>query len=174
MVWSNLLAYVNPTLDKNGVSWMIWIWLGIMVIATVVELFTMDMTSIWFAVGGLVCLILAAVPQIGWEVQLGVFFGVSIICMMALRPFAKKFLMKKIGTKTNIEAFEGKKIKMLTACENDTYGSAKLGDIVWTVKDDNGERLEAGEMVEVACIEGNKLVVRKIHAETEDVQSKLV
>lgn len=158
----NLLGYVNTTLDKNGISWMIWIWLGVLILSTLIEIFTMDMSSIWFAVAALVAIVLAAIPAVGWEVQLGVFFGIAIVSLLALRPIAKKFLLKKSQEKTNIESFIGRKIKMLTDSNFDTLGSAKVGDVVWSVKDNTGESLFVGEIVEIERIDGNKLIVKKI------------
>ena len=32
----------------------LWVWLGVVVVATVVELMTLDMTSIWFAFSGII------------------------------------------------------------------------------------------------------------------------
>ena len=38
----------------------IWVWLGIVVVALVLEFITMELVSIWFAFGGFVSLIMSA------------------------------------------------------------------------------------------------------------------
>lgn len=160
----NFLCDVNPTVGENGISYMIWIWLGVIVLATLIEILTMDITSIWFALAGFVAMILAIFPVINWYVQLAVFFVVALVCLIALRPFAKKMLAKK-NSKTNVDALVGRKTKLLTACDFETFGTVKFGDVVWNVLAENDDSIEAGSIVVVQRVEGNKLIVVKFEEE---------
>ncbi len=145
-------------------EYMIWIWLSILVVSVLIEIFTMDMTSIWFSIGAVVAMILSAFKEVHWGIQVGVFFAISIICLLALRPFAKKFLMKKTEGKTNIEEFIGKKVKMITQCDFDNLGTTKINDVVWNVKSVDESVLLQNEIVEIVAIKGNKLIAKKIEA----------
>ena len=140
----------------------LWIWLGVIVVATAVELMTLDMTSIWFAVSGLVALILSAFDHIGWLVQLIVFVVLSAVLIVGLRPIAKKFFLRHVNEKTNTDTMIGRKVYMLTAASFGTLGSVRIGDVVWSaIPEDETETIEAGEIVQIIDIRGNKLVVKK-------------
>lgn len=139
-----------------------WIWLALLIVAVVVELISTDMTSIWFAVGALVALILAIFPEVAWYVQLPVFLVVSFALLLALRPIAKKYLSKHDNTKTNVDALVGTRVVLLsvpTATEN---GTAMIGDVKWSVSSDSPDaEFSVGESVEIAEVRGNKLVIKK-------------
>ena len=85
----------------------LWVWLGVVVVATVVELCTMDMTSIWFAASGIVALILSAFPQIHWLVHLIVFIVLSSGFIVGLRPICRKIMLRHMNEKTNVDSLIG-------------------------------------------------------------------
>ena len=45
-------------------QYMVWIWLGILVAAIILEAITQDLVSIWFSVGALVSLVLSGIEMI--------------------------------------------------------------------------------------------------------------
>ena len=140
----------------------LWVWLGVVVVATIVEHFTLDMTSIWFTVSGIVALILSAFKNISWIVQLIVFVVLSAVLIVALRPIAKKFLLRHMNEKTNADTLIGKKVFMLTTASFGSLGSVKISDVIWSaVPEDDTQTIEEGEIVEILAIQGNKLVVKR-------------
>ena len=137
----------------------LWIWLGVVVVATVVELGTLDMTSIWFAFSGIVALILSAC-KVNWIVQLVVFVVLSAAMIIGLRPICRKVFFRHMNEKTNANSLIGKKVFMLTTARFGEYGSVKVGDVVWTAAPQEEEStIEEGEIVEIVAIKGNKLIV---------------
>ena len=146
----------------------LWVWLGIVVIATVVEIFTLDMTSIWFAFSGLVALVLSAFDGIGWLVQLIVFVVLSAVLIVGLRPFARKFFLRHMNEKTNTDTLIGKKVYMLTTASFGTLGSVKISDVVWSaMPEDESETIEEGAIVEITGIRGNKLIVKLVEPKAD-------
>ena len=140
----------------------LWIWLGVIVVATAIELMTLDLTSIWFAISGVVALVLSAFDGIDWVVQLIVFVVLSAVLIVGLRPIAKKFCLRHMNEKTNADSMVGKKVYMLTKAAFGTIGSVKISDVVWSaIPADETETIEEGEIVEIVGIRGNKLVVKK-------------
>lgn len=140
----------------------LWVWLGVVVVATVVELMTLDMTSIWFAISGLVALILSAFDQIHWIVQLIVFVVLSSALIVGIRPIARKFLLKQMNEKTNSDSLIGKKVYMTSTASFGQMGSVKIADVVWSAVPENEEEtIEEGAVVEITAISGNKLIVKK-------------
>ena len=65
-------------------------WLIIFVIALIVEIATMGLTSIWFAGGALIAWVFAKIG-FGTTVQIVVFVIASLLLLVLTRPIAVKF-----------------------------------------------------------------------------------
>ena len=139
---------------------MIWVWTGVIAFALIIEFMTMQLVTIWFAVGGIVGLILTIIGGISIEIQVACAVLVSIICIIGLRKFAMKYLNKKSEDK-QVEMLVGHKAKMLEDVEKDVLGTIKLNGVVWTAYSD--EKIEANEEVEIIEVNGNKLKVKKVN-----------
>ena len=153
---------------------MVYIWLAVVVLSLVGEAATMDMTSIWFAVGG-VCSIIAWCI---WNTDTGsiilqvvLFVCVSLVCLCTLRKVCKNFLLRKDNEKTNASSLVGTRTKLLTDILDNQKGTLKLNDVVWACVSEDDSEIPAGETVEIVKINGNKLVVnvckKQLDAETE-------
>ncbi|OJV63275.1 MAG: hypothetical protein BGO41_11345 [Clostridiales bacterium 38-18] len=136
------------------------IWAILIVFFTVVEAFTLGLTSIWFAVGALVALIASAIG-LGFAVQFIAFVVVAVILLFYTRPIAKKFL--KVGqNKTNVDALIGKTGFVTKSIVSREVGQVKLNGQIWTAKGVSHEAFDLDEEVEVVAIEGVKLIVKKV------------
>ena len=161
---------------------MIWVWLAVVAVSLIVEFVSWDLTSIWFAVAGLVSLILSAIDGICWEVQLAVFIVISALLLIFVRKICRKVLLKNANTKTNVDAYAGKRSKLLKAIGADeNYGEVKFNGVVWQAMSESGEEIEKGAEVEVVRVEGNRMVVKLSNlatapteqtVNTEDSQNK--
>ena len=139
---------------------MVWIWLAVTVIAALIELATPQLISIWFAAAGVVGIIFSFIPGLPWWGEVIIFAAVAIVLIFTLRPFIKKRL-KSNKLKTNIDRIVGQKVRMLSQADFDNLGTARLGDIVWSVKpEDENTVLHVDEIVEIVSIDGNKLIVK--------------
>ncbi len=150
---------------------MIWVWLAVVAVSLIVEFMSWDLTSIWFAVAGLISLILSAIDGIAWEVQLAVFIVISALLLIFVRKICRKLLLKNMNTKTNVDAYAGKRSKLLKAIGTDeNYGEVRFNGVIWQAMSDSGEEIEAGTEVEVVRVEGNKMVVRLSKPANADVE----
>lgn len=139
----------------------LWVWLGVVVVATIVELLTLDMTSIWFAFSGIVALILSAFKNISWVIQLVVFVVLSAVMIIALRPICRKFFLRHMNEKTNVDSLIGKKVYMLSTAKFGEMGSVKIADVIWSaIPEKEEETIEEGKIVEIVAVNGNKLIVK--------------
>ena len=136
------------------------IWLGIFVIALIIEASTSELVSIFFATGSIVALIISFIPGVEWWVQLIVFVVISGASLLALRPLVKKYLNKEKRS-TNVDALVGKKITVSDV--NDLgYQEAKINGLPWTVEAvDEKQKINVGDEVVVVSIRGNTLIVKK-------------
>lgn len=135
-------------------------WLVIFLVLLVIEIFTLGLTTIWFAIGAVAAFI-AALAGAGIIVQVVLFFAVSIITLIATRPIAVRYFSKNTE-KTNVEGIIGRSAVITQRIpDKDTTGKASLDGELWTARSLEEESLEEGELVEIAAVEGVKLIVRR-------------
>lgn len=139
----------------------IWIWLAVTCLALIIEFATLEMVSIWFSIGGLVALILAAC-NLSYAVQLIAFVAVSLVMLLSFRGVTLKYLVKEKSGTNIIDSVIGQKHKLLSEISFDAPGSLVINGITWTAIDEEKNEIPAGELVEVLRIEGNKLIVKKV------------
>ena len=107
-------------------DFIVWIWLGLLVLFIVFELMTTSLTTIWFAGGALVAFVMALVGLPVWA-QIAAFFVVSIVLLIFTRPFLTKFL-KVGGEKTNVDSLIGQTARVIVDINNnDSIGYALVG-----------------------------------------------
>ena len=146
-------------------EYMIWVWVAIIGASLIVEFFTFSLTSIWFALAGVLALILE-VCGVEWHFQLICFIVAALLLLIFVRNLAKRFLIKT-DEKTNVDAFAGKRVRMLTETDFDTMGTIKVNGVEWSAIEQNRETIGAGILVEIVKVEGNKVIVKKLADEKE-------
>lgn len=135
-------------------------WLLIFVVLLVIEIFTMGLTTIWFAGGALVAFA-AGILGLGLPVQVILFIVVSVVLFVGTRPLAMKYFNKE-REKTNADSLIGK--QAIVTEDIDTLqakGRVEIQGQEWsarTVQSDG--KVAAGTVVVVEEIQGVKLLVR--------------
>ena len=136
---------------------MVWVWVALAVIFLIIEAITWGLTTIWFAGGGLIAAIAAALgaPPLA---QVVIFLAVSIVLIYSTKSWREKL---KIGKeKTNVNAIIGQTGFVIEEITPAKFGQVKVGGIMWTaVSKDPNDIIEAGAEVVVAGVEGVKLIV---------------
>lgn len=138
-----------------------WVWLAIILFTIVLEVITMELVSIWFTIGAIPAFIMSATNSVDWRIQVVCFVVVTLLLIFFLRKYAKKWL-DKTTYKSNKDGFVGQKYRLLERCDFETLGAIKINDVVWSVKEKQGNAIEVGEIVKVVKIEGNKLIVELV------------
>ncbi|MBP7479564.1 MAG: NfeD family protein [Spirochaetaceae bacterium] len=137
-----------------------WFWLIIAVVLTLIEVVTLGLTTIWFALGALVMIFLSFTP-IPFAVQVLIWLLISSALLYFTRPYAVKKL--KVGKeKTNAESLIGKKALVVKTITKFEKGEIKLNGLIWGAKSDQDEELEKDSECEVIRIEGATAVVKKV------------
>ena len=142
-------------------QWM-YIWIGVLVVAIIMEAATMQLTSIWFAIGALCAWIISIIHGPVW-LQLLAFVGVTAVTALLTRPVALKYLKPK-PEKTNVDAVPGKEgIVVAEVRPLEGIGQIKVEGMIWSAKPENGtDHFDVGERVIVVRIEGVKAVIRPL------------
>lgn len=139
-------------------------WLILFVVLLIIEIFTMGLTTVWFAGGALIAFILAFAGA-GLPVQIIVFLLVSILLLVLTRPIAIQFFNKE-RQKTNADRLIGQKAVVLETIDTlHSTGRVEVNGMEWAAKvEDVTAVIEAGAVVSIEGIQGVKLIVKKEEA----------
>ena len=134
-------------------------WIALFVVLIIIEIFTMGLTTIWFA-GGALAALLANLLGANNVIQWILFFVVSIILLLATRPFAVKYLNKG-RVSTNADSLIGQVGVVEQEIDNlKAMGCIMINGQDWTARSvSNDILIEKGKTVVVKSIEGVKLIV---------------
>lgn len=135
-------------------------WLIIFVVLLVIEIFTMGLTTIWFAGGALVAF-LAGLLGFGTVAQIIAFAVVSIALIVLTRPIAVKYFNKE-RQKTNVESLIGQQALVIEDIDTlQSQGHVEINGQEWSAKTDEPDgHIAKNTVVVVEGIQGVKLIVR--------------
>lgn len=139
---------------------MAYFWLGVVVVAIIVEAATTALVSIWFIPSGIISMILAFCGAPIW-VQILVFVAVSAVLLPVFHKiFKKKFAVK--SEPTNADAVIGQSAVVTERISNiDECGAVKVMGKEWTARAEDADKtFEVGEVVTVCDIRGVKLICK--------------
>lgn len=137
------------------------IWLVIVAVMLIIEIFTMGLTTIWFSIGALASAIAAAFgAPLG--IQILLFVAVSLLVMFLVRPFAMRVVNKE-RMKTNIEAVVGEQAVVQETIDNlKEQGKVIFRGVDWMARSIDNSLIPEGELVQIEEVSGVKLVVKKV------------
>lgn len=140
---------------------MLIIWGIAIVVFLGIEIATLGLTTIWFAGGAIVAVILAAIGA-PIPVQVIVFAVVSVALLYFTRPIISKWF-NKTRIKTNSEGLVGKHAYVTEAIDNvKATGVVKIDGLEWTARTaHDGMTIPEGAMITVLAIEGVKAIVEE-------------
>ncbi len=138
-----------------------YIWLGITVVAAIVEAAVPALVSVWFVPGGLAALVASLFGAPLW-LQVALFLVVSGAALILTRPLVKRIQSRKTIS-TNADMVLGK-TALVTEEINNLLGAGRvtvLGNS-WSARSADPESvIPSGEKVIVEKIEGVKLIVHQ-------------
>ena len=137
---------------------MTQMWLIIFVALIFLELHTINLVSIWFAIGSLASFFVSLCVE-DMTIQVAVFVGVSLLSLLLTRNFVKKIKSTKIE-KTNLDRVIGKVGYVTEDITKLNPGEVKVDGKKWAAISE--KEIPAGKSVEILEIDGVKLVVKEI------------
>ena len=136
---------------------MAFCWLIAFLVFLTIEMMTINLVSIWFAIGAIVSMGVAYFTD-NVLIQMIVFIVVSLVALLITKPLVKKF--KKVDfVPTNSDRVIGKVGEVTKKITSDEYGEVKVFGTVWTAFSD--DVWDVGDKVIITNIEGVKLIVKK-------------
>lgn len=136
---------------------MFYVWLGIIILLTIVELLTVNLTTIWFVISGIAALLLTFVTD-NFLIEFATFVVLGVILLITTRPFFEKFLQVH-GEKTNIDRIIGMVGEVTEEIKRNKTGEVKVDGKCWTAY--ASHKIKVGTMVNIIKIDGVKLEVEE-------------
>lgn len=135
---------------------MLYWWLLIFVVLLAIEIFTVNLVSIWFAIGAFVSFLIAMFTD-DIIIQLVFFTVVSCLALFITKPIVKRVKVKTVST--NLDRVVGMEAIVTEDISKFQVGEVKVDGKRWSAKSDSS--IDKGSVVEIEKIDGVKLIVRK-------------
>ena len=147
-------------------AWLFW--LILMIVALIVEAFTFNMTTIWFAAGSLVAMIVALFGQPVW-LQVVVMVVLSLLLFVLFIVLVKPRMNSGgiSGTvATNADRIIGQEGLVIIGIDPVAgSGQIKVNGQNWSAVSAGGVLIEPGIRVRINSIQGVKAVVEPVEAD---------
>lgn len=136
------------------------LWLILLVAFAIVEGVTVSLVSVWF-IGGAAAALIAALCGAEVWLQVVLFFGVSIVLLLCLRPLSKRLLKQK-KVATNADSNIGKEAIVTEEIDNlQGKGAVKIAGVEWSARSEDGSVIEKDAVVRILRIEGVRVCVQR-------------
>lgn len=140
---------------------MTTIWLIVFLALVFLELATINLVSIWFAIGALVSFIISLYVE-NMTAQIAAFIAVSIISLLLTKKIVSKVRCKE-PEKTNLDRVIGKIGVVTEEVTKLEPGEVKVDGKKWSAI--STKKIKVGSKVEILSIDGVKLNVKEVKEE---------
>ena len=137
---------------------MFWIWLGIVISLALIEILTVNLTTIWFVASGLISLVISIFFDF-YILQLTVFVVGGFLLMV----FTRSYLINKLnlgGVKTNLDRVLDMTGVVTEEITKNNPGEVKVDGKRWMAI--SNKKIEVGKNVKINKIDGVKLIVEEV------------
>lgn len=143
-------------------------WVLFLILCLIVEAATVQLVSIWFAIGS-VGAIIAARLGANSSIQIIICLIISFVLLFATKPIAKRLAQGK-ATKTNTDRIIGEKAVVIEEINNDKgTGQIRVMNQIWTARAIIPEMFfPADSEVIVHEISGVKAMVRPVQTKRQE------
>lgn len=147
--------------DRNGSECMSVIWMIVFVVLSFFELITINLVSIWFAIGALASFGVSLITEDA-TIQIAVFVIISFLSLLLTKSFVKKVRTRK-PVPTNLDRVIGKIGIVTEEIAKLNPGEVKVDGKRWTAI--SNKKIGIGSKVEILSIDGVKLSVKEVKEE---------
>ena len=133
------------------------IWLILIFVFLIIESLTLNLVTLWFAVGSL-CAFISTYFIDNILIQLVVFVVTTLLSLIFTKPLFDKYIKKNIES-TNLDMIIGKTGTVTKDISPNENGRVTVLGKSWMAA--SKEKIKEGSLVEITKIEGAKVIVRK-------------
>ncbi len=133
-------------------------WLVIAILLAIVEVLTVNLTTVWFVASALIAL-LASFFIDDFIIEFAIFVILGVVFLATTRPLLLKVIHSK-RERTNIDRIVGMKGKIIKSIPKDDVGEVKVDGKIWFAISE--KPIDVNSTVEILEIMGTKLKVKEI------------
>lgn len=133
-------------------------WIILFLVLLFIELATINLVSIWFAIGTLGAFLTSFFTD-SILVQLLIFVVISIVSLFVTLPIVKKIKSKENIIPTNLDRIIGNEVEVIKEIKPNHYGEVEVFGTIWTAA--SKDVLKVGEKARVLKMDGVKLIVER-------------
>ncbi|MEI3529833.1 MAG: NfeD family protein [Bacilli bacterium] len=137
---------------------MFYIWLAVVILLAIVEIISINLTTIWFVISGVLALFLSFIVD-NFLIQFAVFVIIGIVLLITTKPYLERIL-KSRNIKTNLDRVEGMTGVVTEEITKKSFGEVKVDGKLWTAYAD--KKIKVNAMVKILKIDGVKLKVEEV------------
>jgi len=134
------------------------IWLVIFIVLVIIELITINLVTIWFAIAAVFALLVDIITR-NTMLEIIVFIVSSFLLLLLTKPLIKKIKVKKVEA-TNLDMVINKVGIVTEDINQDKIGEVKVLGKRWSAY--SSTEIKKDEKVKILSIDGVKLKVEKI------------
>lgn len=134
-----------------------YFWIAIIIILTIAEILSINLTTIWYVVSAIVALILSFFVD-SFLIQFGVFALLGTVLLITTKPLLTR-LLKTDMVKTNLDRVIGMEGIVTEKISKFEIGEVRVDGKKWSAVSDS--EIEVGTIVIVLEIDGVKLKVKR-------------
>ena len=134
------------------------IWLVIFIVLVIIELLTINLVTIWFAIAAVFALLVDIITR-NTMLEIIVFILSSFLLLLLTKPLIKKIKVKKVEA-TNLDMVINKVGIVTEDIKQDKIGEVKVLGKRWSAY--SNTEIKKDEKVKILSIDGVKLKVEKI------------
>lgn len=135
---------------------MFYGWLILVIVLAIIEVATVNLTTIWFVISGIVAMVLSFFTD-SITVQVAVFVLLGILLLLVTKPILKKYFYRP-KIETNLDRVIGME-GLVTEKITKTTGEVKADGKLWTAYADN--EIMPGTVVKIVKRTGVKIKVEE-------------
>lgn len=134
-------------------------WLAAFVVLLIIEIVTVGLSTIWFAIGALGAFIASVAGANIW-IQVVIFLVISLVMLILLRPVALKYFNQD-RVKTNVDSIIGTVGMVTRSIDNAREeGTVKVSGQEWTARSsEDAVLIPQDTRVRIMRVQGVKLIV---------------
>ena len=141
---------------------MIWLWIAVVVLATIAEAFYDRLIFVWFIPAAIVAAVLD-ILEIPEYLQAVACLIIAALGIVLSRLFLVRFVPRSQERRTNLQARIGEKCVVTEKIDNIAgCGQVRVLTEIWSARGVNvDDSFEVGEVLDVIAIEGVKLICKR-------------
>jgi membrane protein implicated in regulation of membrane protease activity len=137
------------------------LWSLILVATIIIEVFTPNLNTLWFAIGAALALLLQVIGVNNVAVQFGVFLVTSVGLLFGMPYLSRKYIIPR-SKPSNIQEAIGKEVLVVKGADKHIVGEGRYNGVIWSITCEGNDTVKAKDLAIITGILGNKLVVKKL------------